>query len=86
MDTKPKPKLIKGMTRKEYHRNYMRSWGQKSRDFIINPATNAKFQSYYNEYITHKQQEQEPTVEFHEFIIQFFEIGYLGWRSKIKGK
>lgn len=84
-EVKPE-KLIKGMTKKEYHRHYMKLWARKTKDFNIKPSAASKFKVYYSEYITMKQQDGEPIPTFTEFFQQFFEIGYMSWRSKMKGK
>ena len=86
LETEKKRKLIKGLPSTDYYREYRRDWARKKKDFDIKPSQTAKMKAYYEEYKTMKQQEVERIVEFKEFMLQFFEIGYLAWRTKVKGK
>ena len=80
------PKMIKGMTKAEYHRLYMREWARRTKDFNIQPTKTRKFKLYYEEYKTIKQQESEHVCSFTEFLLHYAEVGYLNWRTKVKGK
>jgi len=70
----------------EYQRRYQRERKKGCSYFMIKPSTANKLKGYYNEYIQTCQQSLLPTVEFHDFVLQYAEIGWLNCRSKIKGK
>ena len=74
------------MTYTEYHRKYQREWKRRALTIDFKPADKARLKSYYEEYTTTCQQNQYPTVDFHQFIIQYCEMGFFAWRDRNKNK
>jgi len=67
-------------------RQYMRKRQRGVHQLTIKPSVVNKLKGYYDEYVMTCQQNQYPVVEFHSFITDFCEIGFLNWRFKTKGK
>lgn len=70
----------------EYKKQYMRLRKRGMHNLTIKPATYSKLKGYHDEYIQISAQNFLPVVDFHEFILQYAELGYLNSRSKLKGK
>jgi len=67
-------------------REYIRKRKRFEHHFTIKPAVYNKLKGYYEEYVMTCQQNQYPVVEFHSFITDFCEIGFLNWRFKTKSR
>ena len=68
---------------REYHREYRKIGGDV---FRIKSADNIRLKELYNEYVTTCQQNLYLPVQFHDFVLQFCEIGFFSWRDRNKGK
>ena len=74
-------------THRELNRRYQtKRRGQGAITLQINPTEARKLKVYYDEYVVTCQQYQYTTPSFHDFILQFCEIGFFSWRIKNKGK
>jgi hypothetical protein len=79
-----KEPTIKGVSKTEYHRNYMRNWAKKARILDVRPKDVTRLHLYYDEYIGKCQRNFTPTVPFNEFLVQFCEVGFTTWRDANK--